>query len=282
MITFYSYLIQFLGVLHPKISARLVHHLLSNPQIQQLHQREAAVLDMAEQWKEAFRAFQIHVYAWGVETGTPLLLVHGWEGHTGNFAALVKPLTDRGFRVFGFDAPAHGRSSRGATDMFQYSQFLTDMIHKYQPGVIISHSFGTTSAALALCALKKYKLHHWIMIASPHTFNSRIETVRKQYNIPVRTISVLRPLIEQRSEQKINDLNFDHYSKYLEKVDHIPVIHSRADRVVAYKYAEDIHKALPDSQLIPLDEVGHFSILWSAELREHIDHLLPNRLNKSQ
>ncbi len=278
-----SILIRILDRVYPGLAGKLVYHLFSNPQIQKVRSREKSVLDEAHQWTEPFRKFIIKCYRWGSEKGIPVLLVHGWEGHTGNFAALVKPLIERGYCVLGFDAPAHGESSSGKTEMLEYATFLQGMFTTFNPRVVISHSFGTTSAALALRALLSYPLDDWVMIASPHTFDSRIETFRKLFNVPPRTLERLRNHFEHQSGERIGELNFEHYQPFLFNVKNIHIIHSRSDSVVPYNYARDIHEALSQSILIPLDNLGHFGILWSPELIRQIQDNLqfPSIDNKS-
>jgi len=281
MLNLYSFLIKALDLIHPRLAAKLAYQLLSNPQIKKERQRETELLDTAERLEFDFEGARVHGYSWGPEQGKPLLLIHGWEGHTGNFGALIEPLIQKGYRIYGFDAPSHGRSPSVKTNMFQYAQFLNEMLVRFTPEVIISHSFGTTSTALALRALEKFALDQWIMIASPYTFNSRIEMVRNQYNIPQRTMTALRPLIEHRSGERIDALNFNHYRQYLDGVRQISIIHSRADTVVLYHYAEEIQKALPKANLLTLDKVGHYGILWSQEMLKPVEELIPDLHNRS-
>ena len=270
-------------MIHPAFAAKILYSLLSNPQIHKLRKRERSVLDQAKQRKHPFNNFEVMGYAWGTEDGIPLFLIHGWEGHTGNFGALIEALTAMGYYVLGFDAPAHGLSSSGRTDMFEYSRFLTTMFHKYNPKVVISHSFGTTNAALALRSLNDYSLDHWIMIASPHTFKSRIETVRKLYGVPHKTLSKLATRFERDSGELIDDLDFENYAAFLGNIRDVLILHSKTDSVIPFHYAEQIHASLKHSHLVALEKVGHFGILWSSQLLEPIIHQLsiPHIENKS-
>lgn len=44
------------------------------------------------------------------ENGPSILVVHGWESHTGRMLPLIKPLVAQGCRVLALDAPGHGLS----------------------------------------------------------------------------------------------------------------------------------------------------------------------------
>src|SRR5205814_10403776 len=56
----------------------------------------------------AFRVDGLAAWRWG--SGSPVLLVHGWEGRGAQLGAFVDPLLARGFSVVTFDASAHGAS----------------------------------------------------------------------------------------------------------------------------------------------------------------------------
>src|SRR5262249_59183629 len=67
---------------------------------------------------EHFRAgpHRLASYIW--EGGGPtVVLVHGWNGTSGDLSAFVGPLRDTGRRVVAIDLPAHGRSSGRFSDL---------------------------------------------------------------------------------------------------------------------------------------------------------------------
>ena len=266
MVKLFTYLIRTLNAFSSDWAATLVHHLLSNPQVRYLGAKEVTILDLAESWTTSFESFQIQGYRWGPTQGKLVVLVHGWEGHTGNLGAVAMTLVKSGYQVLGFDAPAHGRSSSGRTDMFQFARFITIMLEEHKPHLVISNSFGTTSAMLALRALKHFPLQHWIMIASPYTFLSRMETVRKLYHVPKSAMRKLHTHIEDTTGEDIHQLNFQHYKQYLNSVRSLSIIHAEHDSVVASDYARDIHDACEGSKLYIMKGSGHYGILWSDEL----------------
>jgi len=47
---------------------------------------------------------------WALGQGPAVLLVHGWEGASGQFAPMALALAARGLRTVAFDLPAHGSS----------------------------------------------------------------------------------------------------------------------------------------------------------------------------
>jgi pimeloyl-ACP methyl ester carboxylesterase len=92
---------------------------------------------------------------WG--EGPAVYLVHGWAGHSGQFAGFVDPLVRKGFRVVTFDMPSHGRSGPGgygrrSTTLVEFTRALEQVIARYgRPHAIVAHSAGAIAAAAYLC-----------------------------------------------------------------------------------------------------------------------------------
>lgn len=142
--------LQLLDAVSPELSARVLLRYFLKPR----RQRET---DYRQQLPPGARRITIFHnltkltgWAWG-ETGPAVLLVHDWEGHTGQIAALVKPLLAQGFRVVAFDAPGHGLSPSGATHIVDFGYAVQDVIEQHGAFYgIIAHSFGAAATAIML------------------------------------------------------------------------------------------------------------------------------------
>ena len=53
---------------------------------------------------------ELAVTTWG-ESGSAVLLMHGWGGARAQMTGFVNPLLSAGFRVIAYDQPAHGESA---------------------------------------------------------------------------------------------------------------------------------------------------------------------------
>lgn len=79
-----------------------------------------------------------------------VLILHGYLGHSGLLAKLIKYLTGAGFAAAVFDLPGHGLSSGAPTaidDFSQYTDSLSDFLKTIKPKLhgpyhIIGHSTG--------------------------------------------------------------------------------------------------------------------------------------------
>ena len=85
------------------------------------------------------------------ETGTPLLLLHGWGGRSESFLPVARDFQTT-HRVYAVDFPGHGRSDEpdepwSVTEYMEYIHaFLTEL--NVGPVDIIAHSFGGRVAIL--------------------------------------------------------------------------------------------------------------------------------------
>lgn len=84
--------------------------------------------------------------------GTPVLLLHGWEGSTASFTPLTEYLEKRGNEVIIVDFPGHGQSDppNEVWSVNEYASFLNcfmDLLDLPKCDVI-AHSFGARVAIL--------------------------------------------------------------------------------------------------------------------------------------
>jgi pimeloyl-ACP methyl ester carboxylesterase len=94
--------------------------------------------------------------------------VHGWEGRATQLGRFVAPLTARGFRVLGFDAPGHGARPGPALDVLAYAQFLRGVAAEVGPlRGLIAHSMG--AAASAFAARLPLRVERAVLIATPRS-----------------------------------------------------------------------------------------------------------------
>ncbi len=261
---------KFADVVMPSFAARRVYHVMSNPRLWKLKDFEEEVLNRAVQSTIKFNNFDIQVYKWGQPSSKICFLVHGWEGHAGNFGALVDILLSKGYHVISYDAPSHGRSSRGNTNMFEFADLAGFMFDKYRPDAVISHSYGSVSTAYSLYHNPELSLKKWVMVTTPHNFKERIRHVIDYLGASERTARRLMKMVEQDTGLSIDALNMTEYGANLRNVQQALIVHSKTDRVLPIESARKTNAAMPQSELIELDGLGHYAILWSEKLKEII------------
>jgi pimeloyl-ACP methyl ester carboxylesterase len=119
---------------------------------------------------------------WG--EGPAVYLLHGWAGHSGQYAPLVPVLVELGYRVVVLDAPSHGASQPGAfgprsSSIPEFAAALGAVVAEHGPAhAIVAHSMGATAAATAVCdGLRADRLVLLAPMASPLTYSRQFATV---------------------------------------------------------------------------------------------------------
>jgi pimeloyl-ACP methyl ester carboxylesterase len=264
----YKMYFRILDLFFPTSAAKKVYHVMSNPRIHKLRDFEEEVLSHSKKERITFKKFEIQKYSWGNRKNKTALLIHGWEGQAGNFGALIDLLLDKGFHIVAYDAPSHGRSTKAKTSMFEYAEFVTEILKQEKPKIIISHSFGSVTAAFALKGNPDIKVSQWFLITTPNHFKDRINEISEFLGVTQRTIDRLTAILEKDLGISLDKLNMTEYGGNLKNLKEAYIIHSKSDGVIPIEKARLAHKAIPQSQLIEFDNLGHYRILWSTQLKD--------------
>lgn len=257
-----------LSSLSPTWAAKKIYHFMSNPRLVKLRDFEIAMLEQAEKHKRTFRSFDIQQYRWGTSKSKKCLCIHGWEGQAGNFGGMIETLNNLGFEVIAFDGPSHGASSKGKTSFFDYIELAEQIALEEQPDLIISHSFGSIVTSSFLRKRQEFKLDHWIMITSPLSARERMKDFTVPLGVSQRVVDELIALIETEYNESIDDLNVPQFVSELNNVDKLTMVHGLSDSVLPYTFSQEIQKSFEGAELIGLEDLGHYRILWSADLKE--------------
>jgi pimeloyl-ACP methyl ester carboxylesterase len=260
--------------LFPSILSKQVYKIMSNPRTKAPKAIEEEVLARSIKETITFKNFSIQTYQWGNPAGEIVFLIHGWEGRASNFGGLVDILLQKGYCVIGFDGPAHGNSSKGTTNMFEFSELATQLVKKYRPTTILSHSFGSVSAIVSLSKNLGVPIKNWILITTPHSFRDRIEDLQVVFGISNRTTDKVIKMVEEDTNETIDNLTIERYAKMVTNVEDILIVHSKTDRILSINSARIAHRHLTQSELIELDNLGHYSILWSDEIKQIVTKYL--------
>jgi pimeloyl-ACP methyl ester carboxylesterase len=271
-----KFYIRFLDLILPSLAAKKVYHIMSNPRIHKQREFEKEAISGSVKEKIKFKDFDILKYSWGNSANKTALLIHGWEGQSGNFGALIELLLHKGYYIIAYDAPSHGHSSRGNTSMFEYAEFVHEIFKTVRPGIIISHSFGSVTAAFALKENPDIKIDQWFLITTPSHFKDRIHDIAVFIGISHRTVNRLTNRLEKELNISLDKLNMGEYAGNLNNLKEAIIIHSQSDGVIPIEKARKAHEAIPQSELIELEDLGHYRILWSKRLKQILEERIPS------
>ena len=267
MTQYLKYTFRTLDKVAPSLAAKGIYHFMSNPRTGKLREFEIEELRKAKTENYLFGQFNIKKYRWG-KSDKKVLCVHGWEGQGANFGGIINTLIEEGYEIITFDGPSHGFSSKGPTNWYDYIQLTTQMALEEKPDIIISHSFGSVATANFLRNNSEFPLNKWFLITSPYDVKKQIIQFTEPLGVTHRTISKLFPKIEAQSGEQIDNLNMSVFCADLNNVNKAFIIHGTGDKILPLEMSEKIHQDFPQSELITIEDLGHFKILWSEELNE--------------
>lgn len=247
----------------PALAGDLAYHLFftTSPRMP-VRETDAATLDDARLGSLRVRGIDVSTYEWGRGPRTVLLL-HGWRGRASQFAPLVRELVAEGFRVLAFDAPAHGTSGGGRTDVRDWVDAAEQLHAARGPfAAIVGHSFGAF-AALTI-ARSTVPADAVVAIAGAAGPDAFVAEFAKELGLDPATIARLSERFRRRLDldQATISARYDAARHPLPARTALMVIHDRDDRRMPDSDSLRLHAAHGErSRLLRTEGLGHTRVL---------------------
>ena len=265
--------IKFISIAWPTFVANLAYNTLTNPKVKKVRPHEVRMLNKAQKERVKFRHFEIQTYKWGKKTNKKILLVHGWEGQAGNFTDIIEALLSNHYYVIAFDAPSHGFSSTGQTNLFDFSDVVLKMIRENDCKQLISHSFGGVATSYALSRNNDIEIDKYILLTTPDKFIDRIDDVCQRVGISYTVKSKLIDKIEKEIKINVKDANVSEFVKDV-NVRQALIIHDRDDKVIPIEQSINVNNNWPICSIKEIEGTGHFRILRTKSVNQLILNFL--------
>ena len=221
---------------------------------------EQSVAGNAEYTTLPVEGIPVAVYRWGA--GPVIVFVHGWSGRAIQVAAFVEPLTAAGYCVIAFDAPAHGKTPGGRTNILEFTSALKAIDASYGPlHGVITHSFG--GMALAYALRQGVDAGRVVCLGAPARLEFLVERFARMLTLPDPVLTNLRSRLEKRFTANVWELmSTDSNARALT----MPalIVHDRDDREVPWRQGKMIAAAWPGAQWLETRRLGHRGILRDA------------------
>ena len=255
-------------MLFPKFFVDKAYNYLIHPIQFKIRLHEKSILDKAQKSRKTFNHFEIQCYQWG-RGSKKILLVHGWEGHAGNFAALIERLIKADYTVLSFDGPSHGASSQGKTSSFEFTDLVASLIRDYRPNALVSHSFGSVASIIALGKNPDVSIDHYIGITVPNKLRERLEEIARFLGLPYKIVTKLVAQLEATHDIKVDEINVEDYAPK-SSVKKALLIHDTNDRVLPVEKSREVAHKWPEAQLIEVTGTGHYKILGAEKVLDKV------------
>ncbi len=242
----------------PSLAHRYFVKLFFTPLRFPVPEKEQKAEAFSEKFTVAAAAKKIQCYSWG--TGAPVLVIHGWGGRATQFRRFIQPLNTAGYKVVGFDGPAHGNSEGRQTNIVEFEEVLHSIYEKVgQPVAIIAHSFGGSVALFA--AMKGLIVPKVINIASPAIGDEIINTYLRAINGSVSTREYFKKYIAQKYGKPFDEFTSSYFVQHLPHPVKVLLIHDESDKEVIMTHADRFVELYPTATLIKTKGLGHTRIL---------------------
>jgi pimeloyl-ACP methyl ester carboxylesterase len=270
--------IQFLSNIFPSFFAKKFHYRLLHPQKKKKRKNEIDILEKAKKEFLSINNNRIQLYKWG-DFEKKILLVHGWEGHAGNYADLIEKLLVENYTVYSFDGPGHGNSSGGKNVMFEYLFTVDKVITMLDVRNIVSHSFGSVVTTYALSQIPHHKIDRYVLLTTPHTFSKYVYNASKKTGISDKAIHLFLKKIEDQRNEKIDAYDVSKFIKNV-NVEKAIIIHDINDSVIPISEAEEVVKKWKNADLLRISNTGHFRILRTPFVAKIITDFIGDKNTK--
>jgi len=252
----------------PGVVVSFAYKQLTNPQVRKLRPNEENTLQKSRKERIKFKGFNIQLYEWG-EGDNEILLIHGWEGQAGNFTDLIEKLLERGFKVYAFDGPSHGHSSKGRTSLFEFTELVGVLIRKYKVRQLISHSFGGVATTYALFRNRDLTIDKYLLLTTPDRFIERIEDVAIAIGITNKVKNRLINRLNKETGEEALRLNVSDFVQQV-NVEKALIIHDRADKVIPIERSRNVYEKWDACRFLAVEGTGHFRILRSDVIHSEV------------
>lgn len=272
--------LQLLAAAAPDFSTQLTLSFFLRPR-RKRHLDYSALLPEGAQRIEIFHNLtKLTGWTWGT-SGPSVLLVHGWEGHTGHMAGLVQPLVEQGFRVVAFDAPGHGLSPNAETHLFDMAETIQDVIEQQGPfHAIVAHSLGATATAVILGEETQLLPEKLVLLSPMRDMLQHVDIFADTAGLSLTRKAWLCALITRRIGRSFKRGSAVNAASHLT----LPglVIHDYDDALISYEVSRAIVRNWGSAQLIATRHLGHHLGLKNREVMSHILDFLGSPISTIQ
>ena len=218
---------------------------------------------------------RLHGFAAG--SGPLVLLVHGWGEWAANLGAFIEPLTRAGYRVAGFDLPAHGRSSGTQSDALLNAAAIREAA-EFLGGAhaVVAHSMGAHGTTVALHQGLEVNA---VALLAPAVRLYGVEDFGRLFKLPDPAVRGLQATIERRYGASIwEDLAGDVLARDLDTP--ALIVHDSDDDQISANDARDLSSAWKTSRMVVTEGLGHGRIIRDDSVIQMVvgfldDHAAP-------
>lgn len=255
------------SALFPDLAGKRAMHLFQQPHFKKNRSREEKLYEEFQEKRIPFKDEDLFIYTQGDSNAYPVILVHGWDSNPGSMYAIADALVQNKYNVTVIGLPAHGRSKLKKTNMVHASQAikaLLDVLELKENFSMVTHSFGSGASALALVD-SDIKVDKLIFLSSPDQIGDIFEEFAQMISLGDKAYKVLTREVEKLLSFSVKEFNISDFLQRV-KYNNLSIIQDQKDKVLPWKNALQIKEKNKDANLFPMQDKGHYRLLWDKEV----------------
>ena len=214
-------------------------------------------------------------------SGSPVILLHGGFGHSGNWSYQVPALIGNGYRAILVDSRGHGRSTRDSQP-FTYELMATDVLAVMDAlqvertalvgwsdgactGLILAAKVPTRAAGVFFfgcnmdpSGVKQITEPNPILdrcLARHKKDYARLSATPDQFNELFEAVGLMQRTQPNYSADDLNQIRVP-----------VVIVQSEHDEFIKLEHAEFLARSIPNAELVILPGVSHFAPLQRPEV----------------
>jgi pimeloyl-ACP methyl ester carboxylesterase len=266
------------GRIAPRLTGRLACRLWYRTTRFPLPAAETRALQDASIKIQQIGRRRIATCSWGTN-GAQVLLIHGWNGRATQLAPIARSLLKTGYRVLGFDAPAHGESTGEETSIYEIADVIVELDRRHGPfHAVITHSFGGPSLALAM--KRGFSAERVVCLCPPANATGLVEKFARTLHISEKTVQAMKRLIEARFGTDVwSEVSM--VNNVQAQTTPAMIIHDENDRDVPWQEGYAVSQAWPGCRFLKTSQLGHHRILKDKTTIQTVIAFIDEDLRKS-
>ncbi len=262
-----------MSILEPTIKHQAivskVYQAFFSPSRYEVKAIDREIIERGKNDRIPFESGELAVTTWG-DSGSAVLLMHGWGGARAQMTGFVEPLLSAGYRAVAYDQPAHGESDGKMTNLLEIAPTMdTVMKREGKFDAIIAHSFGTLITSYALVKRNFPPPSRLVYFGAFNRLLDSLPRFQVLAKLPDEVMDGLRNMIQENFGKDVLDAIVN---ETLVPQIHIPALmfHDRADNVTPVEDSRAIADAWAEAQYIETNGLGHRGALQAAEIHEQV------------
>ncbi|MEE4297768.1 MAG: alpha/beta hydrolase [Wenzhouxiangella sp.] len=241
--------------LAPRLTTELMFRQFVRPRRRRACDYRDCLPNGAKQLAINYRDQDLTAWRWG-DQGPSVLLVHGWEDHSGAMLSLVEPLRERGYCVVAMDAPGHGLSPAMDTHLLDTSESLAAVMRqlgRFQ--AIIAHSYGAAATANLLARQPQWIPDHLTLVSPMQDISQHLAIFAGIAGLSLAGWDRLQRRVQKALGRPLQEISTLRAAERLSNPGLI--VHDRDDPLIPYAISASVAKRWRSAELLTTQGLGH-------------------------